>query len=408
MKLGVFSKFKNQAKVSGIVNPEPWLVNAMGGLTSNGIRVTESSALGFAAYFAAVRVISGSLAVTPMSLYDRSTKAIALANQVHKLIHSAPGGFLTPYNYKRVMALQAIIHGRALAYIHRDGRFNPIRLEPLERSDVMIEKLSNGDLRYSVPKKGLTNVESFNMIDVLPYSLDGYAELTPLRLAAGAIALGTSSEDLQTTAYSKGLHTGGVLTLPPRMALTESDEEGNSTADALRNQFYTTYQGQENWHKVIVLEQGMNFQYLTMPLKDAELIATRNFQVLEIARFFGVPPHKLAHLDKMTTGNIEQQNIEYVQDAVLPLAKSFEEEHLQKLIPEADQTRFYIKVNLSALMRGDTKNRADYYAQALGSRAPAWMTQNEVRELEDLPPVEVEGADRLNVPKNMSTTEATE
>jgi HK97 family phage portal protein len=129
-----------------------------------------------------------------------------------------------------------------------------------------------------------------------------------------------------------------------------------------------------------------------MPLKDAEFLATRKFTVNEICRWFRVPPHKVADLERATFSNIEHQSIEVVTDTLMPWAVRLEQEANYKLVGQRNQGRVFTKINLLGLMRGDAKSRAEFYKVM---REMGVFSVNDIRALEDMNPIGPEGDKRV-------------
>jgi hypothetical protein len=131
----------------------------------------------------------------------------------------------------------------------------------------------------------------------------------------------------------------------------------------------------------------MKFNALSMPLADAQYLETRKFQVNDIARIFRIPPHMIGDLERATFSNIEQQSIGFVQHTILPWITRWEQELNRKLFAHSTvlKGRYFVRFNLAGLLRGDLNSR--YRAYAIG-RQWGWLSANDVRELEDLNPIE--------------------
>ena len=149
---------------------------------------------------------------------------------------------------------------------------------------------------------------------------------------------------------------------------------------------------------------------------DVTLNETRNFQVNQAARIFGVPVHLLAQMDKSTFNNMENMSVQFVTLCLRPWAVQCEQEFADKLLTQNElfSERYFFRFNFSGLMRGNTQERANYYKQALGgpSTGIGWMTVNEVRELENLDRVDdgdsVFTAEMVLAAQSQTTIEETE
>ena len=132
-----------------------------------------------------------------------------------------------------------------------------------------------------------------------------------------------------------------------------------------------------------MLTEGLDVKELSMTAQDAQLLESRQWQVVDIARAFGVPPFMVAEMGKATYNNTENLSTDFVKYTLAPHLQRFEQEINIKLLRNR---RRYIKFRTDGLQRADLKSRADYYKAALGgTQAPGWMEPNEVRQLEDMP-----------------------
>jgi HK97 family phage portal protein len=133
-----------------------------------------------------------------------------------------------------------------------------------------------------------------------------------------------------------------------------------------------------------MLQNGVDFKALSLTPADAEYIRTHNLTAIDICSIYGVPPHKIAILDRATFSNIEHQGIEYVQETLLPIVKNWEPELKRKLLPQDLKKNHHYRFNLEGRMRGDTISRMRAYAIA---RQWGWLSADEIRELENMNPL---------------------
>ena len=120
--------------------------------------------------------------------------------------------------------------------------------------------------------------------------------------------------------------------------------------------------GVGNSHRTAVLEEGMTVHNLGIPPEEAQFLATRQFQTIEICRWFGVPPHMAYDLERATFSNIEQQSIAFVQDSLLPWIVNHEEQLLADVIErEGWESNVWAEYELDGRLRGDTPSRYRVY-----------------------------------------------
>jgi HK97 family phage portal protein len=291
-----------------------------------------------------------------------------------------------------------LLWGNFYAYISRNAFWEPTGLYPLAPWDVT-PKVENGRKVFYINGKRYSNNQIYH---VYALSMNGVEGLRPIRMTSQTIGLNLAAEKMQSSAFGKGLHASGVITMPEEQKdiMGSTDEEADQYMESLRKSFKKIYQnGPDSWHEMMFLEPGWNFEQFKLNLETAQIIETRKMGVADVARLLGVPLHKLMQLDKSTSANIEQQGIEYVQDAVLPLTVNFEQEDKAKLLKENEKESRFFKYNLGGLMRADIKSRYEAYSTALGKNAPGFMTPEEIRDREDLGSIE---EDELFKPDNMN------
>lgn len=124
---------------------------------------------------------------------------------------------------------------------------------------------------------------------------------------------------------------------------------------------------------------------------------TRRFQVIDICRLYGVPPHKLGELDKATLNNIEQQNQQYLDAALKPIAQSIVELFDAHLLFEDERGLLGCQMDFDDMTRGDTLTR--YQGYQIGT-LNGWLNRNEVRARENMDPIADGTGDEYRVPLN--------
>jgi HK97 family phage portal protein len=158
------------------------------------------------------------------------------------------------------------------------------------------------------------------------------------------------------------------------------------------------YSGASNAHKTMLLEGGMDYTQLSVTPEEAQFLLTRGFSVKEICRFFGVPPHMVADLEKSAFTNIEQQSQDFVTTGMLPLARRFEQSGARRLLSLAERKRLFLRFNFEGLLRADSAARAALYGVFLDKGV---STRNEVRALENWPRSDAKGMDDFTVQAQM-------
>lgn len=153
----------------------------------------------------------------------------------------------------------------------------------------------------------------------------------------------------------------------------------------LRESFAARHQGSDNAHKPIILEQDASWKQMSTDPEKAQMLETMEFHVVNVARLFRMPPHKIQSLANATFSNIESQAREYVGDTLEPHAIQWEQSGKRSLLPQSSKRMYFLKHDFTALLRAEAENRANFYGS--GIRA-GWLSINEVREREDMNAVE--------------------
>jgi HK97 family phage portal protein len=257
-----------------------------------------------------------------------------------------------------------------------------VALTPI--NDPAVTRLRDGSLRYRWTENGRGYEEpQENVFHVRGFGGDPRAGLSTLSAGRQVFGLSTATNTAAQTTFANGMRPSGVLTVPTVLKA----EQREPLQKALGDQFA----GSVNAGRPMVLEAGVTWQQLTINPEDAQMLESRAFSVEEVARLFGVPPHMIGHTEKSTSWGtgLEQQTLGFVQFTLRKRLKRIEQAIEKQLLTPADRAAgVTVEFNLEGLLRGDSKGRAEFFQAALGdTQKPGWMVRNEVRKLENLPPV---------------------
>jgi HK97 family phage portal protein len=217
---------------------------------------------------------------------------------------------------------------------------------------------------------------------------DGIMGYSPIAIARQAVSLGLATEEFGGTFFGNGATPGGVLEHPGIM--------DDTSYERLKNSWEARHKGLENSSRVAILEEGVKYHQIGIPMDDAQFLETRRFQKEEIAMVFRVPPHMLADLEKATFSNIEQQGLSFIVNSMLPWFVRWEQRVSLSLLLPRERRQYFAQFLVDALQRGDIKTRYDAYAVG---RQWGWLSINDVRELENMNPIS--GGDEYLLPLNM-------
>lgn len=369
-----------------------------GGRTAAGVRVTESRSLTMPAVWRAVTLLAGVIASLPLHAYrsNGAQRDRATGSPAERAL-SKPHPDLTAYEWLEIVVSHLALWGNAYLLIKRDGLGRVLYMLPIHPSQVRVGRRSKPDpdtgslaKRYKIdgplPDGSAGRVLSdLDVLHIPGFGYDGVCGVSPIRAARQSVGLAIAAEEYGAKLFGSGSLATGVLQTDQRLTQAQ--------ADRLHERWTAKHSGMGSAHGTIVLDRGTSFHQLSIHPDDAQFLESRSFQVSEIARMFGVPPHMLMDTDKSTSWGtgIEQQTIGFVTYTLRPWISRIEA-RLTALLGPAD---VYVRFELEGLLRGDSAQRAAFYKTM---REIGVFDTDEVRALEDLPPVD--GGDVRHVPAN--------
>lgn len=370
------------------LSPAGW-ENVFYSKSKSGMNVTADTAMNLSAVFACVRRSTETLSTLPVHVF-RKTKSSReeIDHPVSELLSRKPNPEMPANVFREVLQGHIELRGVAYAEIVRNGSGIPVELWPIH-PDHMTPERKGRDLIYRYLP---TNYE-FNPRDILHFrglgssGLDHYSIIS---LARESMGMALAAQEYGSRFFAQGTNMGGFLKKPGVLK--------QEAFDRLKEQMDQQYAGLQGSHKLIILEDGLEYQKVGLTNEDAQFLDSRKFQVSEIARWFGMQPHMIGDLEKATFSNIEQQSIEAVIYTWRPRAVRIEQEINMKLLGPNE----YVKFSLEGLLRGDIKSRFEAYKIA-GENG--WMNADEIRAMEDMNP-QPDGLGKVFLyPMNMANKE---
>jgi len=397
--LDYFKKFfASTSPESPLSTPSQWLVDLFGGPTYTGANVTAETSMRSSAVYACVSLISQAIATLPLLIVrkDGDRRVTAKDHPLFFLLHEEPNATMTINGFLELMLCHVLLHGNAYAVIGRDKGNRVLDLNPITNPHAVKPERVNDSIRYTVRLQGGGEeiVNQADMLHIHGLGFDGVTGMSPIAFAAKqAVGLALATEEHGARLFSNGARLSGLLKHPKTLQ-PEAQKR-------LARQWSSMYSGTANAGKTAVLEEGMDFQALTMTAEDSQFLETRRFQVEDISRFFRVPLHMINETSKATSwgSGLEQLSIGFVQYTLRPWLVRLEQEFNRKLLRQRfpkTPSPFSSKFVLEGLLRGDSAARAALYSSG---HQNTWMSPNEIRSLEDMPPVA--GGDTLYVQSNL-------
>lgn len=378
-----------------------FLMSGGGFDTYSGSKVSEDSAMRVSAVNACIRVLAEDIGSLPLHIYRRlpgGGKERATDHKYYNLFRRAPNPQTTAMEWKEGAMANLALRGNHYSFKNR-VRGNLIKeLDPIHPDRVEVGVKSGGDRIYRVtPINGMINGRKVvspreytdeEIFHIPGLSFDGLVGRSVLADARESMGLALSTEQHGALLFGRGARPSGVLEHPSNLS--------GEAATRLRDSWDKNYGGIDNSGKTIVLEEGMKWNAITMDSDDAQFLETRKFQVVDIARFFRVPPHMIGELERATFSNIEQQSQEFLTHTLRPWLVRIEERINRDFLDNSEE--YFAEFMVESLLRGDLKARYEAYQVGITNGI---LNPNEVRDKENLNPRE--GGEKYLTPMNMTS-----
>jgi len=403
-------KGKSRQAVEKVVgwNSDDWVLTGGGSPGAGGKLVTPTTSLSEPTIYACISYLADDLAKVPINMYrvTKTKRTLASNLALFKTLNYSPNLFQSAYEWKQYTQTALLTYGNAYNLIVRNARNEINELLPIHPNRIEIFEATDGSLWYMISCN--STFENGQINRALPTYKNKVAiparEMWHQKWAAkGSGVYGSSPIEHQRDAISTALaqqeFSGKMMAndARPSMLLKHPGKIKPDAAKRLKKAWDNAYRGSANAARTAVLEEGMEVQTLSMNAVDAQFVEQRKFSVIEIARIFRVPPTKLMVMDRATYSNVEQENLSYITDSLMPIFERWESSMSRWLLNERDQGKIVFEFEVERLMRGDSKARFDSYAAA---RQWGIYTSNEARKKEGLNPVS--GGDMLLQPLNMT------
>ena len=361
------------------------MFNQNGGYTTN-------KAMLLSTVYRCVDVISDSVAQLPLEPYFKDSngyKEKFVKHPTYYLLNKEPNKKMSRFTFIKTLVVSTLLKGNGYAYIERDNKGDAIALHYIPSDYVTITESKDG-IKYSVVGiKGF--VEPCNMIHILNFSYDGITGISTLNHARLTLGLATDAESHAQGFFKGGANLAGILKVQSNLTTKQKVDLKTSWQTA-----FSPTTGTPNG--VAVLEGNMDFQPITVNPTDAQLLETREFNVIDICRFFGVSPVKAFDLSKSSYSTVEATQLAFLTDTLAPLLEKIELEFERKLYKPSERENIEVRFNTEVLLRADKASLASYYNTLFQIGV---ITPNEIRKVLDLPAIE--NGDKTFVQVNIQT-----
>ncbi|MGG7996325.1 phage portal protein [Klebsiella aerogenes] len=359
----------------------------MAGTSAHGVVgdsvVTDERNMQISTVWACIRLISTVTASLPLDVYqtrnDQRTK-VDNDNPLAKLLRFRPNNFMTALEFREAMTMQLCAYGNAYAHVERNSIGDVISMVPLMSANMEV-RLSDNGKKIIYRYRRDTEYAEFSQKEIFHlkgFGFNGLTGLSPLAFSAKSAGVAIAMEDNQREFFANGAKS-------PQILMTDGKVLTKEQRGQLEENFKEIAGGPVK-KRLWILESGFTTQPIGVSPQDSEILAARKFQVAELARFYGVPPHLVGDVDKTTSwgSGIEQQNLGFLQYTLKPYLDRWEYSIERWLVKESEQGVIHAEHNLDGLLRGDSASRASFMQIMVNTGI---RTVNEVRRLDNLPPL---------------------
>lgn len=346
------------------------------------------AALQVSAVFACVELLAQTISTLPLYVYrddDRFGRLPDKSGRLWMLLHERPNAWMTPSEFLAAMVVNRMLRGNAYAQVMRDGTGEPMALIPLSPDQMEVSVVEGGEV-YTYYQDGVISALAPENVVHWKGLGNGFLGLSKLDFMRATTNEAIKAQENANSLYGKGSKPTGVLQTDSKL----SPDQVRALMERFQMNMTSSGGG------LIIADRGLSYTQMSLSPADAQLLETRRFTVEEICRWFGVPGVLVGTTGQTTWGSgIEQIVAGFHKFTVGPLCKQLEQA-FERRLKRIEDTGLTIEFKMDALLRTDPASRAAFYSTMSQNGA---MTRNEIRRLENLPPME--GGDELTAQSNL-------
>ncbi len=381
--MGLLSRVVNADRKTNPSPIDPYWYGPLSRAVASQETVTEQTALNYSACWAATRIICEPVSCLPAQLRRRRTNGFGsdlVTDHPIAQILANPNPDQTWQTFAEQMTQWAVNWGYAIAWRSTDSAGRLIGLVPIHPTRIPPSKIENGEdgrREFHIQSNDGVVIAHAEDVFVLPGLLSETSIIGQgvIARARESIGMGLATEKFGAKFFGNSAIPKVILSHPGLLDEHAQKRLTSSWSKAL---------GGDNSHSTMVIEEGMKVETITIPPEDAQFLGTREYNLTEFARWYQVPVHRLAKLDRATHTNIEHENLTFIQQSLMTWIRRWESEIRRQLMSMSEQRQLFVKFRLQSLMRGDSQSRSEFYSalSALGV-----LSIDEIRELEDMNPI---------------------
>ena len=378
MALFDFLRKKSQTETLNMTPEERSVAVALGFNNISGYGNSQSMRL--SAVYAATNMISNSCALLPIKIItEENGRKREIEHPLNKVLNLKPNSRYNHFNFMKLLIESVILKGNGYAYIVRDENLNVTSLELIDADFVTPVIQPDGSVKYIV--NGMSKaVDAINMIHLYQHCDNQMRGISTLKYADMALHGTYNAENHSSNFFKSGAGLMGVL----KASAPLTNDQKKQVAESWKMSIANTAGG-----GVAILPQGLDFQSISISPEDSQLLESRKYNVVEIARFFNISPVKLFDLTNVSYSTLEQTSLSYLQDTILPFTQLMEDEFNLKLFKPSEVGKLSVDFDYSVMVQTDKKTEAEYYTKLLTNGV---VTINDVRSRLGYEPSEELGA----------------
>lgn len=331
--------------------------------------------------FSVISRLSSVFASLPIHLYKNGTEK---DNNISELLRTEPNPNMSGFKMMRRLEADRNITGNAFAFIIRDALGNPTELWPISPANVLIKRnTDDNSIWYQITSEQFKiMIPDTEMIHINQIETDDNTDwgISPLDVLYGSLRFQKAVQDFSLSEMSK--KNAYIV------------EYNRSIAPEKREALLKDIANMERSNGGAILQEaGFKIDRYESKFQPTDLQTSEAVSRTRIANAFNVPLSFLNDGQAKSTVNTEHVMTQFVEMTLTPIVKQYEGEINRKLLSKNQRSRgWYFKFNVNGLMRGDTAARTQFYQMGMRNGV---FTVNEIRKLEDLPPVKDKNADTV-------------
>lgn len=364
------------------VEEERGMLDGFGLTYSSSSSYSNSKAMKLSTVYACTNLLSNSVALLPIKIvkYVDGRKVEIDDHPLQKIMNLTPNKKYNKFNLFKLLIESVILNGNGYLYINRDSKLNVKSLELIDPAFVQPMPQGDGTVKYIVSGMD-TAVDAANMIHIFQHCDEMYNGISVIKYASMALRGAYDREESSDNFYSRGLGLLGVL----KSSAPLTNDQKKQIAESWEKSMARTNNG-----GVAILPQGLDFQAISISPEDAELLDSRQYDVVSLCRYFGVSPLKVFDYEHLSYSSLEQVSLSFLQESVLPYTQLLEDEFNRKIFKPSEVGEYAIDFDFTAILQADKKSEAEYYRTLVTN---GLATINEVREKIGFAPLDGEEFD---------------